>query len=271
MLDCALEIHPSRKLRKGFVFFDCGITARSSKIVIKSSKSFGSEFVWMSTKAEKERLPIKSQETACSLPANPTYYCLDGRGGQVMKTAFAVSTMIMLNLMSLPAMAQSFGYVQSNDHPWQDSSSARTGRGAVASNWNVYTRPGFNGDMASAALLAGQSVNPAPIRSGKFNLGFGGPNAAPHDLNPDDGGSPNGNNNQEPVVLPYTPGPDWAPVFNSHSGDLMGYMAPGETLQQFFSGQSGHILPAQAAEGLWILQNQLGGMANETASEFSGF
>jgi hypothetical protein len=166
-----------------------------------------------------------------------------------MKNVAVVSITVLLNLMSLPAFAQSY-YSYTNDRPWQNRSSAPTRPGAVASSMNVYTAPNYSGAAACTGLLAGQSVNPAPIKSGKFNLGFGG---------------------QDTVVLPYTPGPDWAPVFNSHSGALMGYMAPGETLQQFFSGQSGHILPSQAAEGQWILQNQLGGMGDETAAQFSGF
>ena len=187
----------------------------------------------------------------------------------------AVSISVLLNLMSLPAFAQSY-YSYTNDRPWQNRSSAPARPGAVASSMNVYTAPCYSGAAACTGLLAGQSVNPAPIKSGKFNLGFGGPNPAPLDLNPggDDGsftGSGNGNGGQDTVLLPYTPGPDWAPVFNSHSGALMGYMAPGETLKQFFSGQSGHILASQAAEGQWILQNQLGGMGDETAAQFSGF
>jgi hypothetical protein len=37
----------------------------------------------------------------------------------------------------------------------------------------------------------------------------------------------------------------------------MGYMAPGETLEDFMSGRSGHILPQYAAEGRYILEHQL--------------
>ena len=71
------------------------------------------------------------------------------------------------------------------------------------------------------------------------------------------GGGANGGQQQQQVQLPYTPGSDWAAVTNSHNGQIMGYMAPGETWQDFFSGASGHLLPGNAAEGAYILQNQI--------------
>lgn len=65
-----------------------------------------------------------------------------------------------------------------------------------------------------------------------------------------------------PVVPPYQIGPDWIAVQNSHNGQIMGWMAPGETYQQFFSGASGHLLPGadNAAEAQYILKNQLAGL-----------
>ncbi len=73
---------------------------------------------------------------------------------------------------------------------------------------------------------------------------------------------------QAPVKPPYPIGPDWIAVQNTHNGQIMGWMAPGETFQQFFSGQSGHLLPGNEAEGQYILQNQLGNMTNP--SDFFG-
>lgn len=73
------------------------------------------------------------------------------------------------------------------------------------------------------------------------------------------GGSGGQGGNQN-VVPPYEIGANWAPVVNTHNGQIMGWMAPGETYQQFFSGQSGHLLPGWEAEGQYILENQLGGM-----------
>lgn len=76
------------------------------------------------------------------------------------------------------------------------------------------------------------------------------------------GGGAGGGNNQAPVRPPYQIGPNWIAVQNTHNGQIMGWMAPGETLQQFFSGQSGHLLPGNEAEGRYILENQLNGMTN---------
>lgn len=69
-------------------------------------------------------------------------------------------------------------------------------------------------------------------------------------------GSPNGGNQQQ-VKLPYQIGPDWIGVRNTHNGQVMGYMAPGESFEDFFSGRSGHLLPGWEAEGKYILENQL--------------
>lgn len=76
------------------------------------------------------------------------------------------------------------------------------------------------------------------------------------------GGSNGGNGAPAPVKPPYQIGPDWIAVNNTHNGQIMGWMAPGETFQQFFSGQSGHLLAGYEAEGQYILQNQLGDMTS---------
>lgn len=83
------------------------------------------------------------------------------------------------------------------------------------------------------------------------------------------GGASGGSGQQAPVTPPYAIGPDWIAVQNTHNGQIMGWMAPGETLQQFFSGASGHLLPGNEAEGQYILQNQLGNMT--TPGDFFGF
>lgn len=57
----------------------------------------------------------------------------------------------------------------------------------------------------------------------------------------DQNGNPQ-NGTTTPAQLPYQIGPGWNVVRDPH-GNVLGYMAPGETPQQFFSGQSGHLLP----------------------------
>lgn len=54
---------------------------------------------------------------------------------------------------------------------------------------------------------------------------------------------------------PYQIGPDWVQVRNPSTAQVMGYMAPGETYQQFFSGQSGHILPQWSDVGQELMTN----------------
>lgn len=69
--------------------------------------------------------------------------------------------------------------------------------------------------------------------------------------------NPGGNPSTQPSNLPYTPGEDWAAIY-SQDGQLMGHMAPGETWGQFFSGDSGHLLPGFEGEGARILENEIG-------------
>lgn len=61
-------------------------------------------------------------------------------------------------------------------------------------------------------------------------------------------------NPQNPAMAPagnppYQVGRDWVQVRNPDTAQVMGYMAPGETYQDFFSGKSGHILPQFADVG----------------------
>ena len=44
------------------------------------------------------------------------------------------------------------------------------------------------------------------------------------------------------------------PLYDPATGQLMGYAAPGETYQQFFSGSSGHIFPQFTGVGEQIIQ-----------------
>lgn len=67
-------------------------------------------------------------------------------------------------------------------------------------------------------------------------------------------------NPQNPANAPegnpqYQVGPDWVQVRNPNTAQVMGYMAPGETYQQFFSGQSGHILPQWRDVGQELMTN----------------
>jgi hypothetical protein len=212
-----------------------------------------------------------------------------------MNRVLAWLAVMALNLLSLPAFGQTYespGQAMTVN-PWQDTAGAPTGTAATGQSTLAWSR--FAGQLASTAGLADQSVNTAPLDSGQFNLGFpaAGPQTgrygsvlppvatssvnlsicvapAPNPPCGSSGGQSggSGNGSHEQVELPYTPGLDWAAVYNSHDGSLMGYMAPGETYAEFFSGQSGHLLASQAPEGQYILQNQLGDMAGSTATGF---
>lgn len=86
-----------------------------------------------------------------------------------------------------------------------------------------------------------------------------------NDYSPASEGNPWGDNDgghgtaggTAPVKPPYQIGANWAAVQNTHNGQIMGWMAPGETFEDFFSGRSGHLLPGWEAEGKYILENQL--------------
>lgn len=56
----------------------------------------------------------------------------------------------------------------------------------------------------------------------------------------------------------------WALVKNTHNGQPMGYLAPGETYEEFFTGKSGHLYPqwlqlgpGGVSEAGYILHNQI--------------
>ncbi len=48
-------------------------------------------------------------------------------------------------------------------------------------------------------------------------------------------------------VVPYPVTPDMRPVQNSETRQLMGWMAPGESVADFLSGRTGRLIPTQAA------------------------
>ncbi len=69
---------------------------------------------------------------------------------------------------------------------------------------------------------------------------------------------------------PYQVGPDWIQVRNPDTAQVMGYMQPGETYQQFFSGQSGHILPQFSDVGQQLLKDYPNAVPKGPVSAGSG-
>ena len=47
-------------------------------------------------------------------------------------------------------------------------------------------------------------------------------------------------------VVPYQVTPDMKPVQNSETHQLMGWMAPGDSVADFLSGRTGRLIPTQA-------------------------
>jgi hypothetical protein len=54
-------------------------------------------------------------------------------------------------------------------------------------------------------------------------------------------------------AVPYEVTSDMKPVQNNETGRLMGWMSPGESVQQFLSGQTGKLLPTQLMAGQTML------------------
>ncbi|HEY9679885.1 MAG TPA: hypothetical protein V6C76_17915 [Drouetiella sp.] len=69
----------------------------------------------------------------------------------------------------------------------------------------------------------------------------------------------------------YTPGANWITVRNPDTAAIMGYMAPGETYQDFFSGASGHIFPEYSQVGKTILQDYPKAVPTGPATSGAGF
>jgi hypothetical protein len=56
-------------------------------------------------------------------------------------------------------------------------------------------------------------------------------------------------------VVPYAVTEGMKPVQDSTNGQLMGWMAPGDSLSSFLSGQTGRLLPGETAAAATMLQN----------------
>lgn len=63
-------------------------------------------------------------------------------------------------------------------------------------------------------------------------------------------------------AVPYAVSAGMQPVQNSQTGQLMGWMAPGDTLSSFLTGQTGRLLPGQQAAAQSMLNNVSAAQAN---------
>lgn len=63
-------------------------------------------------------------------------------------------------------------------------------------------------------------------------------------------------------VVPYAVTPGMQPVQNSQTGKLMGWMAPGDTMAAFLSGQTGRLLTGQGQAAQTMLSNLSPAQAN---------
>lgn len=63
-------------------------------------------------------------------------------------------------------------------------------------------------------------------------------------------------------AVPYAVTPGMQPVQNSQTGQLMGWMAPGDTLGGFLTGQTGKLLPGQAQAAQSMLNSISAAQAN---------
>jgi hypothetical protein len=129
--------------------------------------------------------------------------------------------------------------------------------GVTASQSNPYSSGGMVPQTSTSAVDI--NICDMPFIGGR-NRGMGGTDSGGAGGG-SGSGSGSGGGNTTPVP-PYAIGPDWAAVQNSHNGQIMGWMAPGETYEDFFSGRSGHLLPGEDnwIEAQYILNNQLGGL-----------
>lgn|GEM_PF-457365 len=77
------------------------------------------------------------------------------------------------------------------------------------------------------------------------------------------------------AVVPYAVTPGMRPVQNTQTNELMGWMAPGESVSDFLSGRTGRLLPSQQGAAAGML-NQLNGQQStftlpSTSSPVAGF
>lgn len=94
----------------------------------------------------------------------------------------------------------------------------------------------------------------------------GNPNLGGLGTTQDQNGNPQ-NGRTTPAELPYKISKGWLQVKDAN-GNVLGYMAPGESYQDFFSGQSGHLLAGfQDAAPALLQQVQQTGRGNFTTSQ----
>lgn len=77
------------------------------------------------------------------------------------------------------------------------------------------------------------------------------------------------------AVVPYAVTPDMKPVQNTQTNQLMGWIAPGDSVADFLSGRTGRLLPSQQAAATAML-NKLSGQQTtftlpSTSSPTAGF
>ncbi len=77
------------------------------------------------------------------------------------------------------------------------------------------------------------------------------------------------------AVVPYAVTPDMRPVQNTETNQLMGWIAPGDSVSDFLSGRTGRLLPSQQAAASAML-NKLSGQQTtftlpSTSSTSAGF
>lgn len=77
------------------------------------------------------------------------------------------------------------------------------------------------------------------------------------------------------AVVPYAVTPDMKPVQNTQTNQLMGWIAPGDSVSDFLSGRTGRLLPSQQAAATAML-NKLSGQQTtftlpSTSSPTAGF
>ncbi|MFN8555764.1 MAG: hypothetical protein U0103_30215, partial [Candidatus Obscuribacterales bacterium] len=94
----------------------------------------------------------------------------------------------------------------------------------------------------------------------------GNPNLGGIGTTQDQNGNPQ-NGRMTPANLPYKISNGWLQVKDAN-GNVLGYMAPGESYEDFFSGQSGHLLAGFQDETPTLLQQvRQTGRGNFTTSQ----
>lgn len=77
------------------------------------------------------------------------------------------------------------------------------------------------------------------------------------------------------AAVPYAVTPDMKPVQNTQTNQLMGWIAPGDSVSDFLSGRTGRLLPSQQAAATAMLNNLNGQQTTftlpSTSSPTAGF